>query len=185
MGRRPRKMALPMPSQFPMPSRLHVMHLIGGAALACSLMSVQAVAAEFKVEINEQKALHLPAPIATVMVGNPAIADVSVESPQTVYVLGRGYGKTNFIALDASGKQVAQYDLAVVAQSGGVVTLLRGSGQSTYSCTPRCEPVVNPGDTSDSFSAALSQTTAASGVASGAASGAGGNSSGNSAGQMN
>lgn len=185
MGRRPRKMALPMPSKFPMPSRHQVLRLVGGAALACAALSAPVAAAEFKVEINEQKALHLPVPIATVMVGNPAVADVSVENPQTVYVLGRGYGKTNFIALDSKGKQVAQYDLAVVAQSSGVVTLMRGSGQSTYSCAPRCEPVVNPGDTSESFSTALSQTTAASGVASGAASGAAGNSSGNSAGQMN
>ena len=63
------------------------------------------------------------------MVGNPAIADVLVQNSQTVYVLGRSYGKTNFIALDASGKQIAQYDLDVVAQSGGVVTLVRGTGQ--------------------------------------------------------
>lgn len=178
MGRRPRKMALPMPSQFPTPSRLHVMRFVGGAALACSLLSVQAAAAEFKVEINEQKALHLPAPIATVMVGNPAIADVSVENPQTVYVLGRGYGKTNFIALDSSGKQVAQFDLAVVAQSSGVVTLMRGSGQSTYSCAPRCEPVVNPADASENFLPTLSRASSASAAASGAASGAGGNSGG-------
>lgn len=145
----------------------------GCAALALGFLSSGADAANFKVELNEQKVLRLPAPIATVMVGNPAIADVLVQNPQTLYVLGRSYGKTNFIALDAAGKQIAQYDLDVVAQSGGVVTLVRGTGQATYSCSPRCEPVVNPSDAGESFSKALSQSTALTGAAGGAAASAG------------
>ena len=141
----------------------------GCTALALSFLSSGAEAAAFKVELNEQKVLRLPAPVATVMVGNPAIADVLVQNSQTIYVLGRSYGKTNFIALDASGKQIAQYDLDVVAQSGGVVTLVRGTGQSTYSCSPRCEPVVNPSDASETFSKALNQSSALAGAASGSA----------------
>ncbi|MEN6541194.1 pilus assembly protein N-terminal domain-containing protein [Parvibaculum sp.] len=147
----------------------------GCTALALGFLSSGADAANFKVELNEQKVLRLPAPIATVMVGNPAIADVLVQNPQTLYVLGRSYGKTNFIALDSEGKQIAQYDLDVVAQSGDVVTLVRGSGQSTYSCSPRCEPVLNPSDTSDTFSKTLNQSSALAGAASGAAASAGTN----------
>jgi len=155
-----------MPSKFRLPLRL-----LAGTALALGFLHA-AEAAEFKVALNEQKALHLAAPVATVMVGNPAIADVSMENAQTVYVLGRSYGKTNFIALDAAGKQIASFDLSVVAQSGGVVTLMRGTGQSTYSCAPRCEPTVNPADTSDAFLPTLGQASSASAAASGAASGA-------------
>ncbi|KAB7742833.1 pilus assembly protein CpaC [Parvibaculum sedimenti] len=145
------------------------LRLAGCAALALGFLSSGAEAGNFKVELNEQKVLHLAAPIATVMVGNPAIADVLVENSQTVYVLGRSYGKTNFIALDAAGKQIVQYDLDVVAQSGGVVTLVRGTGQATYSCSPRCEPVLNPSDSGESFSKTLNQSSALAGAASGAA----------------
>lgn len=156
-----------MPSQFRVPLRI-----LAGTALLLGFIQA-AEAAEFKVELNEQKALHLSAPAATVMIGNPTIADVRVENAQTVYVLGRSYGKTNFIALDAAGKQIASFDLAVVAPSSGVVTLMRGTGQSTYSCSPRCEPTVNPSDDAAAFNAALGQGSATANAAGGIAVSAG------------
>lgn len=127
-------------------------------ATTVGLYSVQASAAGFLVEVNQTRALHLKEPAAAVMVGNPAIADVTVLSPQLVYVLGRGYGKTNFIALDAKGKQISAFDVNVVAPSSSTVTLTRGSGQMTYNCTPRCERVVTQGDDQGAFTQAMEQS---------------------------
>ncbi len=124
------------------------------------LLSVGAHAAEFQVELNHSRALHLASPVATVMVGNPAIADVSVHGEQLLYVLARSYGRTDLIALDAAGKQIAQFEIDVVAPKSSAVTLMRGTEQLTYNCTPRCEPVVNPSDSKDVFETAVKQATA-------------------------
>lgn len=148
-----------------------LVRLARGAACAALLgfTATAADAAGFQVELNHSKALHLPTPVATVMVSNPAIADVSVQGPQLLYVLARSYGRTDMIALDANGKQIAQYDIDVVAERNASVTLMRGTMQTTYSCTPRCEPVVNPSDSKTSFDAALNQAASASAMGSGAA----------------
>lgn len=132
---------------------------------ASALYSVQASAAGFNVEVNQSRALKLDEPAAAVMVGNPAIADVTVLGPQLIYVLGRSYGKTNFVALDAKGKQISAFDVNVVAQADSTVTLTRGAGQLTYNCTPRCERVVSQGDDPDAFSAAAQQSMGVSAMA--------------------
>lgn len=139
------------------------------SAAAAGLFSIQAQAAGFLVEINQQKALHLSAPATAVMVGNPAIADVTVLGPQLIYVLGRSYGSTNLIALDASGRQITELHVSVTSPSSSTVTLTRGSGQLTYNCTPRCERTVAQGDSSEGFEAASKQTGAAASLASGVA----------------
>lgn len=122
------------------------------------LTSFEASAAGFMVEVNQSRALKLDEPAAAVMVGNPAIADVTVLGPQLIYVLGRSYGKTNFVALDAKGKQISAFDVNVVAQTNSTVTLTRGAGQLTYNCTPRCERIVALGDEPEAFSGAAQQT---------------------------
>jgi len=132
-------------------------------------------AADLAVEINQSRAVYLAAPAATLLVGNPAIADVNVEGAKLVYVLGKAYGRTNIIALDASGKQIAQFNVNVVAQQTSSVTLMRGTGQASYNCTPRCERVVNPSDTPEAFNPTLQQAQQAANRAGGSgASGGGG-----------
>jgi Flp pilus assembly secretin CpaC len=142
----------------------------GRAAFAAvALFSVQAQAGEFSVEINQTKALRLAAPASAVVVGNPSIADVTVLSSQLVYVLGRSYGKTNLIVLDAKGQQVTDLNINVVSPASSTVTLTRGTGQLTYNCTPRCERTVAQGDSSTDFDTAVKQTGDASALASGSA----------------
>lgn len=157
---------------------------LGRAAIAMSaaaLFSAQAQAAGFLVEINQQKALHLSAPATAVMVGNPAIADVTVLGPQLVYVLGRSYGSTNLIALDASGKQITELNVSVMSPSSSTVTLTKGTGQLTYNCTPRCERTVAQGDSPEDFEKTVKQSGDASALASGSATSADGQGNGFSA----
>ncbi len=153
-------------------NRLTVGRLKLGTAMIVASLSLgvaQASAAGFKVEVNQSRALHLNAPAAAVMVGNPAIADVTVLGPQLVYVLGRAYGQTNFIALDNSGKQISSFDVNVVAPSSSTVTLTRGAGQLTYNCTPRCERVAAQGDDVGAFSSVVQQMRDSAGAAKGMA----------------
>lgn len=144
---------------------------LGAAVVVVSLSlgAAQAVAGGFKVEVNQMRALHLNKPAAAMMVGNPSIADVTVLSPQLVYLLGRSYGQTNFVALDKDGKQISSFDVDVVAPSSSTVTLTRGAGQLTYNCTPRCERVAAQGDDTAAFSSTVQQMRDAAGLAKGMA----------------
>jgi Flp pilus assembly secretin CpaC len=56
------------------------------------------------VNVDQAKLVKLPARAATIVVGNPLIADVTLQSGGIVVVTGKGYGATNFIAMDRSGE---------------------------------------------------------------------------------
>ena len=57
--------------------------------------------------------MKLPEKVATIVVGNPLIADVSVQSGGLVVVTGKGYGTTNLIALDRAGAVLMERSIVV------------------------------------------------------------------------
>lgn len=132
-----------------------IRHMAAGALALCALAiyspSPAHAAESFNVEVNQTKALNFSEPVTSIMLGNPSIADVHVDSAKRVYVLGRAFGQTNLIALDADGKTVAMMNVNVTSQSADNLTLNRGTGQVSYNCTPRCERVVNSTDSADNF----------------------------------
>ena len=75
-------------------------------------------AAELHVPIDETKAFVLENAVSTVAVTNPSIADVSVHNDKIILVIGRTFGTTNVIALDADGKPVATKRIRVVSPGG-------------------------------------------------------------------
>ena len=68
----------------------------------------------YSVELNKTEVVYLPANAGAVVIGNPEIADVSVHSANTIFVVGRGYGETNLIVLDAAGHKIMDADIQVV-----------------------------------------------------------------------
>jgi hypothetical protein len=81
----------------------------------------------------------------TVVVGNPAIADISINS-NTLFLHGRGYGNTNMIVLDVTGKQLANFDVSVRVAETDALTFFteRNMNQAgvvkfSYNCSPLCE----------------------------------------------
>jgi hypothetical protein len=76
------------------------------------------------------------------------------------FVQGKGYGRTNIVALNQDGRQVFGANVNVIgADHGDTVVLNRGAQRITYSCTEqRCEPTPMPGDGKDSFDAQNNQT---------------------------
>ncbi len=105
----------------------------------------------YTVEINKTQVLHLPAPASVIVVGNTAIADVSVHSPNLVFIIGRGYGVTNVIALNEIGQTILEADIQVKnsQSSSGKRVMLVGQGWQSYACAPFCQPAPvlsdNPG----------------------------------------
>ena len=57
-----------------------------------------AFAAEpLSVMIDHAKVMHISRPAEVVIVGNPGIADATIQDQQTLIVTGRSFGSTNLI----------------------------------------------------------------------------------------
>ena len=104
------------------------------------------------VMIDHAKILRLPERTQTVIVGNPIIADVSVQKSGVLVLTGKSYGRTNLIALDAGGALIAESMISVQAPNEAVVTVQRGLDRESYSCTPSCQPSLLLGDANKYFS---------------------------------
>jgi Pilus formation protein N terminal region len=90
------------------------------------------------VNVDQAKLVKFPEKIATIVVGNPLIADVTLQPGGMVVVTGKGYGATNVIALDRSGAVLMDRVVQVEGPTDKVVTVYRGMARESYSCTPEC-----------------------------------------------
>jgi hypothetical protein len=111
-----------------------------------------------KVYLDQARLLRLPEGTATLVVGNPLIADVAVQSGGTMVVTGKGYGNTNLVALDRNGAVVLEHQVEVQGPQGSTVVVYRGVERETYSCTPVCERRITLGDTQNFFAGTLMQS---------------------------
>ena len=127
---------------------------VGTSGGAASVATGDAVG----VMIDHAKVIRLPERTQTVIVGNPAIADVSVQRNGVVVVTGKSYGVTNLIALDNAGGMLAESLISVKAPSEAVVTVQRGLERESYSCTPNCQPAMQLGDSTKHFTEIQGQT---------------------------
>src|SRR5436190_7993140 len=123
------------------------------------------------VNVDQAKLVKLPTRVATIVVGNPLIADVTLQAGGILVVTGKGYGATNFIAMDRSGKILVDRVIEVEGPIDQLVTVYRGVERESYSCRPICQRRVTLGDGESYFKAAIDQAGSLSGQAAGAASG--------------
>jgi len=120
--------------------------LLLAATLAAPMPALAQDGAPISVNVNMARILRISAPAATVIVGNPGIADVTIQDPQTLILTGKSYGQTNLIVLDSRGEPVADTLVEVVQMSAGIMTVYQGQSRTTLSCAPTCQPVVMMGD---------------------------------------
>ena len=108
-------------------------------ALAAALtLAVPAAAGAMTVRLDQNTLLDLRAPAGTVLIGNPAIADVSLVTPNRVAILGRGFGETNVVITDRMGRVIFEQEVRVAPPAGTRVAIYRGAELSNYSCSPAC-----------------------------------------------
>ncbi len=105
-----------------------------------------ALADALTVPIDHSVRLSVAGAASSVLVGNPAVADVTVVDSHTVFVLGRGYGQTDVVILDRAGQTIYSGEVTVAAVGGNRVSVYRGSGRTDMACAPGCEVSVrSPG----------------------------------------
>jgi hypothetical protein len=142
---------------------------IAATILAVALLTGRADAADpLMVHVDDATLMRLPDKVGTIVIGNPLIADVSLQSGGLVIVTGKGYGSTNLVALDRDGNVLLEKPIIVTAAKDNVVVVYRGTSRQTYSCEPRCERRITLGDGAEEFAATLNQTTTRNSQAGGA-----------------
>jgi hypothetical protein len=118
---------------------------------AASAKAQNAEANDVIVLIDQASLLKLDRPAAEIVVGNPSIADVSVQSGKVLILTGKSFGETNLIVIDADGKMITNRRLIVQEPRTGFVTLYKGSVRQTLHCAPHCAPPLIIGDDKDYF----------------------------------
>jgi len=129
--------------------------------------STDARAEAVTVTVDHAKVLRLPEKAQTVIIGNPAIADVTIQRNGVMIVTGKSYGVTNLIALDATGALLAESSVRVGAASDSILTVQRGLDRESYSCTPACQPSAQLGDSKSFFDSTNGQSGARNATATG------------------
>jgi Flp pilus assembly secretin CpaC len=125
------------------------------------------------VNVDQARLVKLPTRVATIVVGNPLIADVALQTGGIMVVTGKGYGATNFIAMDRTGEILVDRMIEVEGPTDQLVTVYRGVERESWSCKPICQRRVTLGDGEGYFKAAIDQAGALSNQASGSAAAAG------------
>lgn len=105
---------------------------------------------------DQSRIITVARPPGTVIVGNPSIADVTIQGEQ-VYLHARGYGTTNILILDDQGNNLADYDVTVQSEDENGVTVYRAGSQFSYVCAPDCEATLHVGDFTGYFSEVAKQ----------------------------
>ncbi len=134
------------------------------AVLVSLAFAAPAVAGPPSVEpivvfLDQARILQLPERAATVVVGNPLVADLSIQPGGLAVVTGKGYGATNFIVMDKSGAVLTEKMVEVTGPSDPTVVVYRGEVRETYSCSPDCSRRLTLGDDPVYFDKTLAQIT--------------------------
>lgn len=124
--------------------------VIAAAAVLAAPAVVSAQSASLNVEIDQARRVQLRGPAGSIIVGNPAIADVTVVDANTLYITGKGYGVTEVVAVDPVGRTVFQSQIVVTSgDGGGRVRVWRGGAATEMACASSCSPSVRASGTAD------------------------------------
>jgi hypothetical protein len=137
--------------------------LLASCFFAFAGTSLPGKADQFNIVLDQAMIMHLPDKVATIVIGNPSVADGSLQAGGLLVVTGKGFGTTNLIALDNRGNTLVEHILNVSAPKEGRITVYRGIDRETWSCAPKCERSVVLGDAPAYFDAAVSQTSTRNG----------------------
>lgn len=119
---------------------------LASAALLLAPTAGSAQSASLNVEIDQAQRVQLRGPAGSVIVGNPAIADVTVVDANTLYITGKGYGVTEIVAVDQIGRTVFQSQIIVTDGAGaGRVRIWRGGQATEMACASSCSPSMRSG----------------------------------------
>lgn len=108
-------------------------------ALTALAAAGSALAQSMPVRIDQAARVSLSASARDVIIGNPAIADVTVIDARNLLVTGKSFGVTNLVVIDGRGRTILDRQIVVSAGDEGRVSIYRGAGLQDYACSVRCQ----------------------------------------------
>lgn len=152
--------------------RLGLALLLAAALTSLIALAPASAASPVVVHVDQARIIKLPERAVTVVIGNPLIADLSLQRNGLAVITGKGYGATNVVVLDKDGSVLAEHDIEVQGPVDPTVVVFRGDAvRETYSCTPDCSRRITLGDTPEFFDKTMTETTLRNSQAIGAAAG--------------
>lgn len=133
-----------------------------------TLSPTAAFAEQIWLTMDQVSPYTLEVPAGQIVVGNPAIADVTVQDKQRVLLFGKAPGMTNMYIFDDDGQAVQNLVVRVRSTTSDMLTMHRAGARTTYSCSSQCEPTITVGDDTASFSTLYGQVEQKKGQAQGA-----------------
>ncbi len=128
-------------------------------ALVLSLFATSyAHAEDVWLTMDHVRPYSLKAPADQIVVGNPGIADVTVQDKSRLLLFGKAPGMTNIFIFDENGNTIENIIIRVRSTSKGMLTFHRGSARTTYNCTHSCEATVTVGDDRQAFDNVVAQS---------------------------
>ena len=128
-------------------SRLSVALLTSATLIAALAMTAPpSHASDLVVKYDQSQILRLPRPVAEVIIGNPSIADITVQSKKMLIVTGKSFGITNIIALDADRNIIQDNRIIVQRDQTRIINVHKGNKRLSYNCSPQCNPTITVGD---------------------------------------
>ncbi len=109
------------------------------------------------VVLDQARMMVRPKEASTVIIGNPLIADVSVQPNNLMIITGKAYGTTNLVALDRAGTVILDTVVEVRGPPQALV-VYRGIDRESYLCAPKCERQLTLGDTPQFFDNTLQES---------------------------
>uniref|UniRef100_A0AC34GW27 Pilus formation protein N-terminal domain-containing protein n=1 Tax=Panagrolaimus sp. ES5 TaxID=591445 RepID=A0AC34GW27_9BILA len=75
--------------------------------------------------LNQSRLIRLPKDVSDIVMANPNVADAVVRSSRNIYVLGKGVGQTNLVAIDGDGQTVSNITISVERDLGSLRKAIR------------------------------------------------------------
>ncbi len=130
--------------------RFHAFRSMGAAFVLVGVLSLDGARAASNdivlVAIDKARVARIPDKTDTLVVGQPAIADVTVlKSTGLGVITGKNFGETNLIALDAKGALLGEWTVRVTAEKPDLL-LQDGETRVDMICSPQCLKAAIRGD---------------------------------------
>ena len=114
------------------------------ALAAFAAVAAAAQAESISVSADQVERVHLRGAAADVVIGNPAIADVTMIDNRTLVITGKSHGVTSLVVFDGQRRVLFEGPVSV-GVSGGHVAMVRGAEggpaeEKVFTCYGVCTP---------------------------------------------
>ena len=114
---------------------------IGAVALTAGSPPAGAQQA-LRVTANKAAIVRLAGQAQNVIIGDPRVADITVENRSMLILFGRSPGETNLIVLDARNREILSVPVVVTTEKDRHVSVISagktGYAEVVYNCAERC-----------------------------------------------